>query len=455
MGFCLTVCLAVADCAAPRPPAVIPPPIPSVQLEAFEEGMKAYEQEDYGKAVRQFQAVILRFPGSPLLAEAQWMIGKSYESANEFERAAREYRAFIDNFPKSAHRYEAGLRLDFLDEVLQRQRGKKPFRRYVGVALPGDPEKTGGRWEKVLADVPIEGARVVVIQGFGAGGVYFKTNQAAVVRETVADAVRAAHQRGFKVWVRIPVRHLPWFKVPDQERDLRYDPVRKRLTPTDALDFFNPSTLERLEQFDLDLAATGMDGFVMDEDPLIGPWEGLSPKARAASDLDFGEGLEPERLIAPAGPSGRKISAPEISGTPLFWKWTGWKNRQIVGHLAEVIKTVRDRYPLVDWVRVVPVSALTQPQVALARSGIDVLEEKMHGIDYFAIPVSTDSGTDNPLLVLDRMVDLIGDPKRVIALIPMTQAPWAVSHIGEFQGAGLLFSEAAEAPKTPLTRRRH
>jgi len=417
--------------------------------------MKAYEQEDYGKAVRLFQAVILRFPGSPLLAEAQWMTGKSYESANEIERAAREYRSFIDNFPKSAHQYEAALRLDFLDEVLQRQRGKKPFRRHVGVALPGDPEKTVGRWEKPLADLPIEGARVVVIQGFGADGVYFKTNRAAVIRDAVADVVQAAHRRGYKVWVRIPVRHLPWFKVPEEERDLRYDPVRKRLIPTDALDFFNPATLERLAQFDLDLAATGMDGFVIDEDPLIGPWEGLSPRARAAFDLDFGEGLQPDRLIALAESANRKVSAPELSGTPLFWKWTGWKNRQIVGQMAGVMKKVRDHYPLVDWVRIVPVSAVTQPQVALARSGIDLLEEKLHGFDYFAIAVSADSRPDNPLVVLDRMVDLVGDPMRVIALVPVTQAHWAVSHSGDFQGAGLLFSEAAEAPKTPLTRRRH
>jgi len=126
-----------------------------------------------------------------------------------------------------------------------------------------------------------------------------------------------------------------------------------------------------------------------------------------------------------------------------------------LSHMAEIIKAVRNRYPSVEWVRVVPASAVTQPNVALARSGIDLLEEKLHGFDYFAIAVSADSRPDNPLVVLDRMVDLVGDPMRVIALVPVTQAHWAVSHSGDFQGAGLLFSEAAEAPKTPLTRRRH
>jgi hypothetical protein len=420
-----------------------------VQLEAFDEGMKAYEERDYGKALRRFQAVILRFPGSPLLEEAQWMIGKSYESANDFDRAIKEYQSFNANFPKSAHRYEAGLRIEFLEDVLQRQKGKRPFQRYVGVILSGDPEKAVGRLEKAFDKFTIEGPRIVVIQGYGPNGVYFKTQQASVIRETVAGAVKAAHQRGYKVWVRIPVRHLPWFKVPGEERDLRYDPVRKRLDPTDALDFFNPATLEHLEQFDLDLAATGMDGFVIDEDPLIGPWEGFSPTAQAAYLLDFGERLEPDRLIPIADSAGRKIPAPESSGTPLFWKWTGWKNRQILGHMAEVLKAVRNRYPSLEWIRIVPMSAVTQPHVALARSGIDLLEEKTHGFDYFAIALSVDARPDNPFVVLDRMINLIGDPNRTMALIPMTQAHWAVSHLNDFQGAGFLFSDAEEARKTP------
>ena len=449
IGLGLFVCLGMAGCAAPRPMTVSIPPIPPVQLEAFDRGMKAYEERNYGDALRQFQVVIARFPGSPLLEEAQWMIGKSYESANEFDRALKEYQSFNVNFPKSAHRYEAALRIDFLENVLERQRGRRSFQRYVGVVLSDDPQKAVGRLENAFKDIPIEGPRVVVIQGYGSDGVYFRTQLASVVRESLAGAVKAAHQRGYKVWVRIPIRHLPWFKVSGEERDLRYDPVRKRLGPTDALDCFNPSTLDRLEQFELDLAATGMDGFVIDEDPLIGPWEGFSATAQAAFLMDFGEHLQPDRLIQVPRSAGRVTPAPESSGTPLFWKWTGWKNRLVLGHMAEVMKAVRNRYPSVDWIRVVPISAVTQPQVALARSGIDLLEEKMHGFDYFAIAPSVNAGPDNPFVVLDRMKNLIGDPNRAIVLIPRTRTQWAVSHLNDFQGSGFLFSDDGEERKTP------
>jgi hypothetical protein len=275
------------------------------------------------------------------------------------------------------------------------------------------------------------------------------------MNETIPGAVKAAHARGFKLWVRLPARHLPWFKVPGEERDLRYDSVKKRTAPTAALDLFNPMTLDRLGRFYLDLAATGADGIVIDEEPLIDAWEGFSPAAQAGFLQDFGEPLRPDGLTTLAGADGKTGLRPESSGTPLFWKWAGWKNREVLNRLSEVFRTVRGRYPDLDWVRIVPPSAVTEPHIALARSGVDLLEEKLHGFDYFGIALSLDRKGDNPFVLLDRLIELIGDSKRVIALVPMSQEPRAAPHLKDFQGAGLLFTEDEKEPGAPLTRRRH
>ncbi|HEY5593701.1 MAG TPA: outer membrane protein assembly factor BamD, partial [Nitrospiria bacterium] len=269
IGIGLVVSLGLASCAGPRPPAVSAVTIPAVQRDAFEEGLKAYQEGNYEKAVRQFQSVIIRFPGSALLEETQWMIGKSYEANNAFERALKEYQSFRLNFPNSSHRYEAALRIDFLDGLLHERTTRRSFTRHVGISLSGDPGKAPARWGKALEAVTFEGVRTVVLPGYGANGVYFRTDQASVINESIHGAVKAAHARGFKIWVRLPARRLPWFKVPGEERDLRYDPVKKKFAPTAALDLFNPTTLDRLGRFYLDLAATGADGIVIDEDPLI------------------------------------------------------------------------------------------------------------------------------------------------------------------------------------------
>ncbi len=455
LGIGLVVSLELAGCAVPRPPSVSPVPIPAVQRDAFEQGLKAYQDRDYAKAVRQFQAVIIRFPGSALLEEAQWMIGKSYEADNAFERALKEYQSFLVNFPNSSHRYEAALRIDFLQSVVHERTTQRSFTRHVGISLSGDPGKAPARWEKALEAVTFDGTRTVILPGYGPNGVYFKTDQAPVINESIPGAVKAAHARGFKLWVRLPARHLPWFKVPGEERDLRYDPVKKRIGPTAALDLFNPMTLDRLGRFYLDLAATGADGIVIDEESLIDAWEGFSPAALAGFLQDFGEPLQPDRLLMLPGAGEKTDRMPESTGTPLFWKWSGWKNREVLNRLAEVFRTVRGRYPDLDWVRIVPPSAVMQPHVALARSGVDLLEEKQHGVDYFGMALSFDQKQDDPFVLLDRLVDLIGDSKRVVVLVPSIEERWAASHLKDLQGVGLMFFEAEKEPISPLTRRHH
>jgi Outer membrane lipoprotein len=450
----LVVLLGISACAETRRPAVSPAPIPAVQRDAFEEGMKAYRSRDYGTAVLKFQAVIGRFPGSPLLEEAQWMIGKSYEADGASERALNEYRSFLSNFPASSHRYEAMLRIDFLEGVRRERTVRRSFAPHVGILLNGDPRTAMAGWEKAPPVDSMDGIRTVVLRGYGTNGVFFRTDEALVMDESISGAVRAAHARGFKVWVTLPARHLPWFKVPADERDLRYDSVQKRMAPTAALDLFNPTTLNRLERFFLDFAATGADGIVVDEDPWIDTWEGFSPAAQSGFLQDFGEPLRPDRLISlPAGSRTTDLR-PESVGTPLFWRWAGWKNREVFKRFEEVIKRVRAGYPGLDWVCIVSADSVMRPNIALARSGVDLLEAKQHGFDYFGTALPLHSKQDDPLTLLNRLVDLIGDSKRVIALVPRAEERWIASHRNDFQAVGVLFTEAGNEPNAPLTRRR-
>jgi hypothetical protein len=187
---------------------------------------------------------------------------------------------------------------------------------------------------------------------------------------------------------------------------------------------------------------------------LVDAWEGFSPAALAAFLQDFGEPLRPDGLMTLSDSDGKTGRTPESSGTPLFWKWAGWKNREVLKRLEEVVGRVREHYPGLDLIRIIPASAVLQPQIALARSGLDLLEEKQHGFDYFATAFPGDRTQDGPFELLNRLIDLIGDPKRVIALVPSVDEHWAASHLTEFQGAGLMFLEAGKEPNAPLTRRR-
>ncbi|MBI3610126.1 MAG: outer membrane protein assembly factor BamD [Nitrospirae bacterium] len=448
----LLIAFGIAGCVGMPSPEGMPLTVPADQQAMFDEGMRAYQDRSYEKAVRQFQAVIGRFPGAPLLEEAQWMLGKSYESGGAFESALREYQSFQKNFPQSSHRYEAALRIGFVEGLRTPRTAQRPSARQIGIIRAGDPGEAMGAMEKMVEKVTIPGVLTMVVRGYGANGVYFRTDQAPVIDDRLSSTAAAAHARGLKVWVRIPSRHLPWFKVPGEERDIGYDPVKKRMTSTEALDLFNPTTLDRLGRLYLDMAATGVDGLVIDEDPWTGPWEGFSPAARDGFLNDFGETVQPDQWVAAPGSGGRSDPFPEFSGAPLFWKWVGWKNREALNRLAQVIKTVQERYPAMVWVRILPPAAVTQPHWALARSGIDLLEEKQRGVDYFGVSLSFQQNPDDAAAVLGRMKELIGDSKRVIALVPLSEEPWIAAHPADFDDTGLLFFEDEKAADGLLTR---
>src|SRR3972149_530468 len=91
------------------PKASRPPPESIGQTE-FELAVKDYERENYSQAIRSLMNLIQRYPGAPILAEAQWMLAKSYEAQGDDRLALEEYQRFMKNYPNNLHLYEAKLR---------------------------------------------------------------------------------------------------------------------------------------------------------------------------------------------------------------------------------------------------------------------------------------------------------------------------------------------------------
>lgn len=59
---------------------------------------------DYKKAIVEFQKLIDKFPGSRLLAEAQYQIGQCYMAMGEYEQAQIEYSTLLDRYGTSEYR---------------------------------------------------------------------------------------------------------------------------------------------------------------------------------------------------------------------------------------------------------------------------------------------------------------------------------------------------------------
>ena len=65
------------------------------------EGMDAFERKRYLKAVEMFQRVVSNFPGSALVAEAQFHLAEAYFGMEDFVNAVFEYQRLVDSYPHS------------------------------------------------------------------------------------------------------------------------------------------------------------------------------------------------------------------------------------------------------------------------------------------------------------------------------------------------------------------
>ena len=68
-----------------------------------QEGMKALERKRYLQAVDMFQRVVSNFPGSALVAEAQFHLAEAYFGMEDFVNAVFEYQRLVDSYPHSGY----------------------------------------------------------------------------------------------------------------------------------------------------------------------------------------------------------------------------------------------------------------------------------------------------------------------------------------------------------------
>lgn len=69
--------------------------------ERFNYAMKLYQDEDYEEAVREFEAVILQFPGNAIVDDAQFYLGMTRYNRHEYILAAYEFSKLINNMAAS------------------------------------------------------------------------------------------------------------------------------------------------------------------------------------------------------------------------------------------------------------------------------------------------------------------------------------------------------------------
>ncbi len=199
-------------------------------------------------------------------------------------------------------------------------------------------------------------------------GFYFRTGEAPVTADVMGAVVENAHAQGLRVFGWLSTRrsdaliagHPEWLEY-------QYDPDLGRSIPSRSLSLFQPGARRALRNLACDLAATGVDGILFQDD-LIMRWnEGFSDLAGQAFLAATGRGIHPDDLfVLPSSPG----KAPRFR--PLFRVWCAWKSRVILEVLGELTAEARRVNPALLTAANVYYESLLQPENGLAWYAQDV-----------------------------------------------------------------------------------
>jgi hypothetical protein len=171
-------------------------------------------------------------------------------------------------------------------------------------------------------------------------GVYFRSGTAPLVADVFTPLVAAARKRGIRVFGWMTTRRSDWLISRHPEwLEQRFDFALGGQVRSKSLSIWFPEVRAALRATFRDLAATGVDGILFQDDLILRHSEGFSPPARDAFLLHAGKSGAPEDLFLPSRegkPGGYR---------PLFREWCRWKNASLEALLSELTAAVREVNP--------------------------------------------------------------------------------------------------------------
>ncbi len=434
--FVIQVIGCIPGCVSTQPPLPKTSRLSSESIgqPEFLLAVQEYKRGNYSQAIRSLMNLIQRYPGAPILAEAQWMLAKSYEAQGDYRLALEEYQRFMKNYPDNDRLYEAKLRADVLKQTVKPPAlpGSRGTIRAVQFASPAFVnQKT---FESTIQMLSRNGINTLIIPVSQPPdplpGVFFKTDQAPVIQDLLGSALALAHNYKMRVFTSMPLREMDWLKNA-KWLDLKFDPATRRFKTSRRLNLWNPAVQDYLLALYLDLTTYPLDGLIIEEPVGYSETEGFNEIALKQFNKDFGLSLTPSELYG---------NSPL---TPAFWRWTGWKNRQVMAVLEHLVHELHVRRPQLHIGLAMSKEAVGLPKEALVKYGQDLLEASQAEFDFFVFSWpsrSFQSGED----IMKRLKDFLPDPEKVILRIEPA-SPESLNNLPEITGLSLAFMGAGDS----------
>ena len=317
-------------------------------------------------------------------------------------------------------------------------------RRLLGAQVLVFRSKDYQELERSMMDLKKAGVNTIIVRAFqnpgdrvyrfakskSPVGAYFQTTHAPVVDAVLQRIVSIGHRWGLKVFAWMETRKMP-LSLPDLEgsKALSYSFKSASLEVLPMWSIFDESVEASLMGLYRDVAMTGVDGILFQDDLIMYRQEDLSAKAVAAFERDTGKTLDPTELFQSVfrDEDGRWCVS-RYSDT--FWLWACWKNQKLLGLARKLIQSAKAVNPKIEIAMNFMYESVTDPQNALAWMSQSLAEATKLPIDYYAImayhrqmkkelQLSEEGAYDKISNMTASLLTLVDDPHKILMKVQM------------------------------------
>lgn len=154
--------------------------------EQLEVAKQAFEEEEFKTARKAAARTVKHWPLSDYAAEAQYLVGRSYEEMGRDEKAFKEYQEVLEKHPKF-ERYDEVLKRQY--EIANKYLDGKWFRLWGYIPIFPSMDKTAEMYRKIIEKGPYSEV---------APSAQMKIGEAYEKQEDFASAVRALEKAADK-----------------------------------------------------------------------------------------------------------------------------------------------------------------------------------------------------------------------------------------------------------------
>ena len=411
-----------------------------VEGQLLHDAKRAFVRADYANAILLLHRFVRTHPHSSQSPEARWWLARSYQGSGNLPAAVKHFRLLVNARPLNPYQAEALVRATRLEDQL----GKPTTGGQVnGILVSLASLRMSDDPASVIADnQTIEGDVMLLDVPCGLDGNGLRNGQPLSPR-AIDSVIRYLHGRGAAVYLGVTLRCLGHVaegqrRALEQWQDWEYLPTAGALRRSPYYSLMFEGYREFLIDWFSQLRDLPLAGLVFRSEVPLGIYEGFSPLALHAFKREFDLNFDPVQILNDDGPLSATGSNADVQRPAVLWKWAGWKARERLRTLWNLVDTLRVRLPHVQFGIEVQRQSVADPAHGLMHFAEDWADVARGPFDVFLTTIKDTSpawphsasrgspefqgfsagGSEGWTDAVFRMVRHLGKPEKIWVVLP-------------------------------------